>query len=126
MDHDSFPVKRGRKSGFSMIEVLVAVALLGVIVLPLMGIFGISLRTTHAGRGQVTAAFHAQAMMDAFVVAPVGARGAIPRTNIDAKYSFERQVRTHATGLTEVVIIVYWIEGRLSRTLRVVSLVAFN
>jgi len=127
MHLDHLPIKRGRQQGFTMVEVLVAVAIMGVVVLPLMGMFAMSLRTTHAGRSQVTAAFHAQAMMEAFITAPLGARGAIPQTAIDDRFSYERQVRTHpGTGLTELVIIIYWIEGRVSRTLRVVSLVALN
>lgn len=111
--------------GFTLVEVLVAVAVLGVVVLPLMGVFTMSLRSTHAGKSQVSAAFHAQALMDAFILAEPAERVSIPKTVIDSKYSYERQVKTHAaTGLTEVTIIVYWTEGQIDRNLKVVSLFA--
>lgn len=115
----------GRQGGFTLVEVLVSIAVLGVVVLPLMGIFTQSLRSVQAGRTQVTAAFHAQRLMDDFVLADAAGRTTLPRTTIDGTFSFERAVRTHpATGLTEVVIIVYWQQGAIPRTLRVVSLLA--
>jgi prepilin-type N-terminal cleavage/methylation domain-containing protein len=113
-----------RRNGFTLVEVLVSVAMLGILVLPLMGIFTQSLRSVHAGRAQVTAAFHAQRLMDDFVLADAAGRVPLGRTAIDGTFSFERTVRTHpATGLTEVVITVFWQQGAIARTLRVVSLV---
>ncbi|MBS3984164.1 MAG: prepilin-type N-terminal cleavage/methylation domain-containing protein [Selenomonadales bacterium] len=114
-----------RRNGFTLVEVLVSVAMLGILVLPLMGIFTQSLRSVHAGRAQVTAAFHAQRLMDDFVLADAAGRVPLGRTAIDGTFSFERAVRTHpGTGLTEVVITVFWQQGAIARTLRVVSLVA--
>ncbi len=114
----------GRQGGFTLVEVLVSIAVLGVVVLPLMGIFTQSLRSVQAGRTQVTAAFHAQRLMDDFVLADAAGRVPLGRTAIDSTFSYERAVRTHATGLTEVVITVYWQQGAIPRTLRVVSLLA--
>jgi len=115
-----------RQGGFTLVEVLVSIAVLGVVVLPLMGIFTQSLRSVQAGRVQVTAAFHAQRLMDEFILADAAGRTTLPRTTIagDSTFSFERAVRTHPTGLTEVVITVFWQQGALARSLRVVSLVA--
>lgn len=113
-----------RKNGFTLVEVLVSVAMLGILVLPLMGIFTQSLRSVHAARAQVTAAFHAQRLMDDFILADTPDRVSIGPTAIDGTFSFERAVRTHATGLTEVEITVFWQQGAIARTLRVVSLVA--
>ena len=113
-----------RQGGFTLVEVLVSIAVLGVVVLPLMGIFTQSLRSVQAGRVQVTAAFHAQRLMDDFILADAAGRTTLPRTTIDSTFSFERAVRTHPTGLTEAVITVFWQQGALARSLRVVSLVA--
>ncbi|MBT9155570.1 MAG: hypothetical protein DDT37_00537 [Firmicutes bacterium] len=117
------PERRSQR-GVTLVEVLVSLGMLSILVFPLMGLFTMSLRTVHSGRAQMTAAFHAQAQVDTFILAPAGQRTALPRTTIDATYSFERQVRTHSSGLTEVVIIVYWRDRLLDRSLRVVSLVA--
>lgn len=117
-------LKSRNQLGFTLVEVLVAVAVLGVVVLPLMGMFGLSLRTTHAAKSQVTAAYHAETLMDDYYLAAKASSGPIPKTVIDSKYSYERQKRVHSTGLDEVTIIVYWSEGKLERSLKVVGLFA--
>jgi len=116
---------RHRQRGFTLVEVLVSLAMLSILVLPLMGLFTMSLRSVQSGRAQMTAAFHAQAQVDAFILTPAGQRTPLPPgTPIDSRFSFERQVRTHSSGLTEVVIMVHWNDQGIARSLRVVSLVA--
>jgi len=117
--------ERQRQCGFTLIEVLVSLAVLSIVVVPLMGLFTVSLRTVDGGRAQVTAAFHAQAQIDAFILAPAHERTPLSRRPIEGTpYDFERQVRTHSSGLTEVVVIVYWRDRAIDRSLRVVTLIA--
>jgi len=115
---------RHRQRGFTLVEVLVSLAMLSIVIFPLMGLFTMSLRSVQSGRAQMTAAFHAQAQVDAFILTPAGQRTELLLpTPIDSTYSFVRQIRPLA-GLTEVTIIVSWNDRGINRSLRVVSLVA--
>ncbi len=118
--------ERQRQCGFTLIEVLVSLAVLSIVVVPLMGLFTVSLRTVDGGRAQVTAAFHAQAQIDAFISARARGGALPPETGTldGGRYSFTRTTAPHSSGLMKVEIIITWLDRGINRSLRVVSLIA--
>jgi len=117
--------------GFSLIEVLAAVAILALVALPLLGMFTAAMQSGHAAQLQTLATLHAQQLMEeAMSIAPT-ARGVLPSTvsgainfgTVANFFTFTRVLEADTVGLVRITITITWTEARGQRSYRVVTLV---
>jgi len=115
---------QGAQGGFSLIEVLAAVAILALVALPLLGMFTAAMQAGHAAQLQSIAILHAQQLMEEAVVGTTNPlSGTIPFGSISNFFSYSRSIDVDSTGLRRITIIVSWTEARGPRSYRVVTLV---
>lgn len=120
-----------RQQGFSLIEVLAAVAILALVALPLLGMFTAAMQAGHAAQLHTLATLHAQQLMEeAMAIAPT-ARGVLPSTvsgainfgTVANFFTFTRVLEADTAGLVRITITITWTEARGQRSYRVVTLV---
>jgi len=119
--------------GFSLIEVLAAVAILALVALPLLGMFTAAMQSGNAAQLQTLATLHAQQLMEATMAAL-----AAGITSFDEPppiafgpaaefFSFTREIFIETapatSGLRRITITINWTEARGPRSYRVVTLV---
>lgn len=115
--------------GFSLIEVLAAVAILALVALPLLGMFTAAMQAGHSAQLSTLATLHAQQLMEETIAAGPTGRGALPISGtvafgtVAGFFSFTRAVATDTTGLVRITITISWTEARGTRSYRVVTLV---
>jgi len=124
-------VQCARQEGYSLIEILAAVAILAIAVLPLMGMFTAALRSAHFAQITSQAAFHGQALVEDVVAASGSTLSALKASfertlpvNIpNTQFAFTRHIDSHGTGLIRVTVVIYWTDGQGARQYRVVTLI---
>ena len=117
--------------GFSLIEVLAAVAILALVALPLLGMFTAAMQSGHAAQLQTLATLHAQEQMEKTIAEGPAGWGTLPRTtsghvlcgSVANFFSFTTVVSDDNTGLVRITITINWTEARGPRSYRVVTLV---
>ena len=120
-----------KAQGFSLIEVLAAVAILALVALPLLGMFTAAMQSGHAAQLQTLATLHAQEQMEKTIAEGPAGWGTLPRTtrghvlcgSVANFFSFTTEVSADNTGLVRITIIINWTEARGPRSYRVVTLV---
>lgn len=109
------PVRR-KSDGFSLLEVIIALALLGIALVSLVELFSISLRSTRKSSEYTTALIYARSLMDEAYAAPSLEAGEDDFDFGDG-YRATRAVREIAVGeeeaepsyrLCEITVTVTW------------------
>lgn len=116
------------EGGFTLIEMLVVTAMLAILAIPIVSLFGSSLNTTKASRELLSASYVSQQLVEEVLATQPANRLSLHVPNKTAfavsAYSYQRLITQHTTGLLKVTVIVYWVEGSSERTYQVVTLVA--
>jgi len=117
--------------GFSLIEVLAAVAILALVALPLLGMFTAAMQSGHAAQLHTLATLHAQHLMEETIAAwPPGSGegyggGTRPFGTAAEFFSFtwvlDRPIDLQP--MRRITITITWNEARGPRSYRVVTLV---
>ncbi|MDP3058218.1 MAG: type II secretion system protein [bacterium] len=112
--------------GFTLIEVLITIALLGIILAPLLGLFMVGLSNSNNNQNMSEASYIAQSKLEEVVAADATARlgmstGVLSYNSI---FTFQRQVVNHPSGLLQVTVTVFWTDKAVARQYRMVGLYA--
>lgn len=119
----------GSEKGYSLIEVLAAVALIGVVLIPLMTLFTAGLDSAADAYYRTVAINLAQAKVDELRAIPLSSVQSEPRAPVDpSDYpDFEREVlvEVQSADLKKVTVTVnYRVKGRHARAVQLVTLMA--
>lgn len=107
----------------SLVEVLIASAILAVVMVPMMGMFTLGRKTSVLGERRAIATFFAQEVLERFRqeadhdTLRSQRLGGIPRIRVDPPEGFQYQMATQrlGDGLIEVSVKVYWKNGKKSQ-----------
>jgi len=113
-----------KTAGFTYIETLLAVALIGIAFVPLVGVFLAAAYAQETAESFVTATMLAQEGMEELLAAPPGEVTSAARAAVPGYPGYERQVEVTALGpeLREVRVTVFWREGDEDKELQLVTL----
>ncbi len=102
---------RGRDGGFSLIEMIVAITILGVGLLALAGLFPLAMKRVSVGDLESRASFHAQAKLEelrrvpwSHLVATAGADTVGTRFRRD----WQVQENVPVSGMKQIRVVVSW------------------
>jgi len=117
---------RRQENGFTLIEVLAVVVIIGLIVAPLLSLFTSGLQHTHSARRRKLAAYVAQMAMEEVVAARPPERPGLSTTGqAEPGFTYHRAVvPAGIEGLLQVTVVVNWLEGERVRSYRVVTMLA--
>jgi type II secretion system protein I len=117
---------RHQKNGFTLLEVLAVLAILGLIVIPLLSMFTSGLQSTHSARRRMMAAYVAQRVMEEAVAARPEQRPGLSSTGqSEHGFTYDRTVTPAGIGrLLRITVVVRWLEGETEKTYRVVTMLA--
>lgn len=119
--------RRRDESGYSLIEVLAAVAIIGIAVIPLMGLFSAGLYSTAEAYYSTIAVNLAQAKIDELRYGPYGQVISESRAAVGADYpGFYRTVEVvdESPRLKRVTVTVdYQVKNRAPKPARLVTLI---
>ena len=120
------PTVTGAKAGFSRIEILIIVTIVGVGVLTLAGLFPLAMQRVHLGDLEPRAARHAQAKLDDLRSSPWEELDEIAAADtVDAVFRRIWQVRDDepVVGMKQIEVLVAWRDDRGLRTVSRCALV---
>ena len=113
------PAKRKSSRGFSLVEVMIAITIIGVGVLSLASLFPLAMRKVSRGDLESRATFHAQAKIEELKRTPwvqlVNSAAADTLENSFAR-SWTVQEDAPANGMKTVSVDVSWSDGKGPRT----------
>lgn len=115
-----------REAGFTLVEVLATVVILGLVVIPLLSMFMSGLQSTHSARRRMLAAYLAQVVMEEVVAAPPDQRpGLAASGQAEPGFTYHRTIAPAGIGrLLQVTVEVNWLEGEREKSYRVVTILA--
>lgn len=99
----------GRR-GFTLLEAMIALVILGLIVTASLQLFGSALRATHTARAWTTATAYAEEGMELAKLDLAGAVGRGPET-LEGGFGRQIRVRAWAGGQSEVIVSVTFPDG---------------
>ncbi len=124
---DPSNAKRGRERGFSLVEMMIAITVLGVGLLSLAGLFPIAMRRVSVGDIESRATFHAQAKLEELkVVAWDQLVAGVGNDTVDARFQRNWQIweDTPAVGMKSVQVVVNWSDENGQRSITLSSLLS--
>jgi prepilin-type N-terminal cleavage/methylation domain-containing protein len=122
-----FDMKSARDRGFSLVEMMIAITVLGVGLLSLAGLFPLAMKRVSVGDLESRATFQAQSKLEELknlrwnqLVASVG------NDQVDARFNRTWQVweDTPAVGMKSVQVVVNWSDENGQRTITLSSLLS--
>jgi len=122
-------VVKPKNAGFTLIETVVVIGILGLVVVPLLAMFGLGLTSTRDAKLLTTASFIAQERIEEVLAVAPGQRTSLHvstqvTVTSDTRFTYTRHITNYSGGLLQVIVQVYWSEGNQSRSYKVVTIVA--
>jgi prepilin-type N-terminal cleavage/methylation domain-containing protein len=115
--------------GFTLLEIIIALSVIGIAVIVAIQLFSANLRAIAASEGHVNAAAHAEAVMRSVVTDeefPNNAVSGISRDGFRYESSitkvFEDRTRNVNVDIYQVKVAVYWNEGPRQKSVSLVTL----
>ena len=100
-----------KKRGFSLLEILIALAVMLVGIVGVMSLFPVGLRASKVAENYTLAATLAQQAMDEAKLTAFGSLGDVSSTQFsspDDNFSWARTVTTPQTNLEQIAITISW------------------
>lgn len=118
-----------RGAGFTLIETVVVIGMLGIVVVPLLSMFSLGLTSSYDATKLTMASFLAQEKVEEVLAAAPASRLSLHLPSVtpitgDSRFTYTRQVVVYAVGLLQVTVEIYWQESGRNRSYKVVTLVA--
>lgn len=114
-----------REGGFSLIELMIAITILGVGILSLAGLFPLAMQKVSRGDLESRATFHAQAKLEEMKRVPWGNLTVAQSGNDAVETMFGRtwtiQEDVPVSGMKQVDVVVTWQDKRGPRTVSLSS-----
>ena len=110
--------------GFSLIEIMVAITILGIGVLTLAGLFPLAMQRVHVGDLESRATFHAQAKLEELKTFSWDElRATAASDTVDAVFRRDWQVEedTPVMGMKQVHVLVAWSDSKGPRSVALSS-----
>ena len=119
---------RRQQSGFTLVETIVVVAIIGIVVLPILSLFSAGLSNIRDSRLLLIASYVAQEKVEEVLAALPSQRASMSGAGqgSDTRFAYTRTVSDYGGGLLRVTVLVTWQEPRGERSYKVVTLVAAN
>lgn len=128
------------KSGFSLVEAIIAVAVLGIAVIALMQVFPIGVKTSSLSRKTTVAVNLAQSFLEETSSIPFADIASVTKERVDpdedsSLYNFYRQIDVTNvdtnlddtgvdTGLKKIVVTISWTEEGNQKQVQIPTLIA--
>ncbi len=117
------------RRALSLVEVLLAVAVLGVMTVPLVGLFTLGSRASTSGDREVVAAFLAHEVLEKLRVESEAwaakSDREVPPLRASAKapegYTYQIETKPLGDGLLELAVAVRWTEGKTPREVKLAT-----
>jgi len=116
-----------RDNGFTLIEVMAVVAILGIVAIPLLSLFTSAWQSTHAARRHMMAVYVGQTIMEEVVATRPEHRpglATVGRVAHGHGFTYERTVSPLGSRLLQVTVVVYWLDDDVEKSYRVVTKLA--
>ena len=120
----ALPRRRSRERGFSLIELMIAITVLGIGLLSLAGLFPLAMQRVNVGDLESRATFHAQAKIEELKRlswTALTATAAADTVETVFARNWTVQVDAPVPGMKQVQVTVAWTDKRGPRTVTISS-----
>lgn len=115
---------RDGQRGFSMIELMIAITMLGVGILSLAGLYPLAMQRVSAGDLESRATFHAQSKIEELKTTPwdnLVNTAAVDTVDVRFQRVWQIQEDTPVVGMKQIQVVVSWADNKGPRDVTLAS-----